>query len=82
MTNFVSSMQPGAAPESQSADVPPAGEQVAPGGVDNLLRAGQQFAEQMQRTNPELVDQLRNQFQGGMGGGGTAPNSGSDNPQS
>lgn len=38
----------------------------APGGINNLLHAGQQLAQQMQSANPELVEQLRRQF-GGAG---------------
>lgn len=34
-------------------------------GINNLLQAGQQLAQQMQNANPELVEQLRRQFQGG-----------------
>lgn len=36
------------------------------GGLDSLLQVGQQLAQQMQATNPDLVEQLRRQ----MGGGG------------
>lgn len=39
------------------------------GGLDSLLQVGQQLAQQMQASNPELVDQLRRQ----MGGAGGAP---------
>jgi len=50
----------------------------APGGapgeggpnMDGLLQAGQRLAEQMQQSNPELVDQLRRQMQGPGGEGG------------
>ncbi|EUB62876.1 Small glutamine-rich tetratricopeptide repeat-containing protein beta [Echinococcus granulosus] len=31
--------------------------------IDNLLRYGQQFAQQMRQTNPDLVDTLRQQMQ-------------------
>jgi len=49
-----------------------------PAGMDinQVLGATQNFAEQMRATNPELVDQLRNQFQasgGDAGGGGDTP---------
>jgi len=37
------------------------------GGLDALLQVGQQLAQQMQTTNPELVEQLRRQM-GGPGG--------------
>ncbi|KAK0417146.1 hypothetical protein QR680_012852 [Steinernema hermaphroditum] len=36
----------------------------AGGGIEGLLAAGQNFAQQMQSSNPELVEQLRRQFQG------------------
>jgi len=42
----------------------------AAGGMGNLLQAGQQLAQQMQESNPELVDQLRQQ----MGRSGNPPN--------
>lgn len=32
-----------------------------PGGLDGLLRAGQAFAQRMQETNPDLINQLRQQ---------------------
>ncbi len=35
-----------------------------PGGMDGLIQAGQRLAEQMQSSNPELVEQLRRQVQG------------------
>merc|ERR1712226_1659445 len=38
-----------------------------PGNLEGLLQAGQRLAEQMQQSNPELVDQLRRQM-GGPGG--------------
>jgi len=37
--------------------------------MDGLLMAGQRLAEQMQQSNPDLVDQLRRQMTGGEGGG-------------
>ncbi|OZC11983.1 hypothetical protein X798_01164 [Onchocerca flexuosa] len=36
-------------------------------GVSNLIEAGQQLAQQMQSANPDLVEQLRQQFQGQEG---------------
>jgi len=43
----------------------------APGGppasMESLLQAGQQLAQQMQQSNPELVEQLRRQMGGGQG---------------
>lgn len=53
--------------------VPAAGGAPGPGGpppdMASLLQAGQQLAQQMQQSNPELVEQLRRQ----MGGGGPFP---------
>lgn len=67
----------GGMPGMPGAPPPTGGDPAAegpPGGMDNLLRAGQQLAEQMQSANPELVSQLRNQFQGaGMGNNGEQP---------
>lgn len=34
------------------------------GGVANIIEAGQHLAQQMQNANPDLVEQLRRQFQG------------------
>ena len=68
---------PGAPPAADPSSAPAGG---PPGAMDNLLRAGQQLAEQLQSANPELVNQLRNQFQGaGMGNDGAdqPPNNGS-----
>lgn len=42
-------------------------------GVSNLIEAGQQLAQQMQSANPDLVEQLRQQFQG-QGGPGNETN--------
>jgi len=39
------------------------------GGMDNLLSAGQNLAQNMQQSNPELVEQLRRQFQSADAGG-------------
>lgn len=36
----------------------------ASGGMEGLLQVGQRLAEQMQRSNPDLVDQLRRQMGG------------------
>lgn len=41
--------------------------------MDSLLTAGQRLAEQMQSSNPELVDQLRRQMGGPPGGPGDNP---------
>ena len=35
-----------------------------------MFQAGQQLAQQMQASNPDLVEQLRRQMQGGPGGPG------------
>lgn len=56
---------PGAAPTGDAIPDPNADPNAPPGGMENLLRVGQQMAEQMQRANPDLVNQLRNQFQEG-----------------
>ena len=55
---------------ASSADPPPttatenAGDSASglPSGLDGLLRAGQAFAQRMQETNPDLINQLRNQM--------------------
>jgi len=39
----------------------------APANMESLLQAGQQLAQQMQQSNPELVEQLRRQMGGGQG---------------
>lgn len=41
-----------------------------PASMESLLQAGQQLAQQMQASNPDLVEQLRRQMQGGPGGPG------------
>merc|ERR1711936_364611 len=38
-----------------------------PASMESLLQAGQQLAQQMQQSNPELVEQLRRQMGGGPG---------------
>lgn len=45
------------------------------GGFDQLLRVGQQMAQQLQQSNPELIEQLREQMQGTGGGLGAADQS-------
>jgi len=54
------------------------GQQGGPQGINNLMAAGQQLAQQMQQMNPDLVDQLRRQFgpggPPGSGGDGSGPN--------
>jgi len=49
----------------------PAAPGAPPQNIESLLQAGQQLAQQMQASNPELVDQLRRQMMGG-----NAPGSG------
>jgi len=49
--------------------------------MDGLLMAGQRLAEQMQQSNPDLVDQLRRQM-GGSGGGESEGSSGEQQPPS
>lgn len=45
---------PGSATDATAAGLPT--------GLDGLLRAGQAFAQRMQETNPDLINQLRNQM--------------------
>ncbi|XP_071954363.1 small glutamine-rich tetratricopeptide repeat-containing protein beta-like [Antedon mediterranea] len=45
-------------------------------GISNLLRAGQQLAQQVQQQNPELVEQLKQQFQQMPGGNEEEPPNG------
>jgi len=59
---------------NSAAGMPPQGEVPQPnpfggGGLDfaNIMNATQQFAEQMRTTNPDLVNDLRSQFQQGGG---------------
>jgi len=54
--------------------------QGGPQGLNNLMAAGQQLAQQMQQMNPDLVDQLRRQFGGGPPGSGGNDGSGPTNP--
>lgn len=51
-------------PASSSAPPPTASDPASgalPTGLDGLLRAGQAFAQRMQETNPDLINQLRSQ---------------------
>lgn len=52
-----------------SAAPPPAAASGGPAGVQALLQAGQQLAAQMQASNPELVEQLRQQMSSGNSDG-------------
>ncbi|KAM7542234.1 hypothetical protein Aperf_G00000008461 [Anoplocephala perfoliata] len=57
---------------SQNSAIPP---------MDDLLRYGQQFAQQMREANPDLVNTLRQQMQNlGGGGSGQRPDGGGSNP--
>jgi len=51
-----------------------------PASMESLLQAGQQLAQQMQASNPDLVEQLRRQMQGG-GGPFPPPEGGNPPPQ-
>lgn len=55
----------GGGPEAGEPEMPSQG---APGGFDfnTVLNATSQFASQMQTQNPEMVENLRSQFQGGV----------------
>lgn len=71
MSNFVSGSGGQAAPPAGMSNLM-AGANVGggaggsdPQGIGNLLQAGQQLAQQMQESNPELVSQLREQMRGG-----------------
>lgn len=63
--------------------VPGAGGQPGepPASMESLLQAGQQLAQQMQASNPDLVEQLRRQMQGGGGPGPFPPPEGGNPPQ-
>jgi len=52
----------------QGGPTAPGGPGGAPPDMASLLQAGQQLAQQMQQSNPELVEQLRRQMGGGGGG--------------
>eukprot|EP00088_Acartia_fossae_P061568 TRINITY_DN7400_c0_g1_i11.p1 TRINITY_DN7400_c0_g1~~TRINITY_DN7400_c0_g1_i11.p1 ORF type:complete len:335 (+),score=119.11 TRINITY_DN7400_c0_g1_i11:60-1064(+) len=78
MQNMMSQMMsgmgggmPGAPPAGVGA--PPPGMGAPPQNIESLLQAGQQLAQQMQASNPELVEQLRRQMMGG-----NPPGSGND----
>jgi len=56
---------PGAAGAGGAAGAPGAAGAAGPAGVGDLsglIQAGQQFAQQMQQQNPELIEQLRSQI--------------------
>ncbi|XP_023346944.1 small glutamine-rich tetratricopeptide repeat-containing protein alpha [Eurytemora carolleeae] len=54
--------------------VPTGSEGGPPPNIEGLLQAGQQLAQQMQASNPELVEQLRRQMMGGPGANPPGPN--------
>merc|ERR1719350_1930568 len=56
----------GGAPGAPGAPAP-GGPGGPPASMESLLQAGQQLAQQMQQSNPELVEQLRRQMGGGQG---------------
>ena len=49
-------------PAGPEGPAEPEGGGGGPGGLSTLLAAGQQLAEQMRESNPELVEQLREQM--------------------
>jgi len=57
----------GGAPGAPGAPAAPGGPGGPPASMESLLQAGQQLAQQMQQSNPELVEQLRRQMGGGQG---------------
>jgi len=88
MQNMMSQMMSGGAPPGvggapAGAPAPGGGAPTMPGlpgaggpggaTMESLLQAGQQLAQQMQQSNPELVEQLRRQMGGGGGPGGFPP---------
>jgi len=58
MSNLVGSMfGPGGAGGAESAE--PAPQAAPPGGFDNILNSAQQWAQQMNESNPDLIRQMR-----------------------
>ncbi|GMR36095.1 hypothetical protein PMAYCL1PPCAC_06290, partial [Pristionchus mayeri] len=49
------------------------------GGLNNIFQAGQQLAQQLAETQPDLVEQLRGQFEASNGPGGTNPDNNPNN---
>lgn len=72
MSNFMQSMSQGGGPGGNLGGEDLGGE--PGGGAANLIQMGQQIAQQMQQSNPELVAQLRQQ----MGRGTDNPSDSSD----
>lgn len=67
----------GGAPGGAPAAAPPG---PGAGGMEALLNAGRQLAEQMQSQNPELVEQIRRQMNRNAGGGDDQPGGNNQNP--
>jgi len=71
MQNMVAQMMggmgggPGGVPGGAPGVGPGPGAGGPPQNIEGLLQAGQQLAQQMQASNPELVEQLRRQMMGG-----------------
>ena len=59
-----------------STNQPPLQGPPGPGGFDHILRMGRAFAERMQESNPELIDQLRQRVQQPGADGSSNPNDG------
>ncbi|KAL6469270.1 hypothetical protein MHYP_G00227940 [Metynnis hypsauchen] len=59
---LVSGMMSGAYGPMGSTSSPAAAAAAAPNDLSGLIQAGQQFAQQMQQQNPELIEQLRSQI--------------------
>ncbi|GMS83826.1 hypothetical protein PENTCL1PPCAC_6001, partial [Pristionchus entomophagus] len=51
------------------------------GGLNNIFAAGQQLAQQLAETQPDLVEQLRGQFEASGGPGGSNPGNPPNPPQ-
>ncbi|CAG2121933.1 unnamed protein product, partial [Medioppia subpectinata] len=60
MQNLMGGLMSGAMPNNNQEPTPEAGAGPPGGGLEALLQAGQQIAAQMQASNPDLVNQLRN----------------------
>ncbi|KAM9848658.1 small glutamine-rich tetratricopeptide repeat-containing protein alpha isoform 1-T2 [Aulostomus maculatus] len=52
----------GGGSSGSSGSAPPPPGAAGPGDLSGLIQAGQQFAQQMQQQNPELIEQLRSQI--------------------
>lgn len=69
-------------PSAAAPPPPPPAAAAAAGGMEALLNAGRQLAEQMQTQHPELVEQLRQQMNRGPGSGSGDPPAGDPSSQS